>query len=49
MLYALLEKFGDAESKKKFKEVFNITEIGKMILADGIAKGIEKGIEKGRK
>ncbi|GCD12545.1 DUF4351 domain-containing protein [Clostridium tagluense] len=47
MLYALLEKFGDAESKKKFKEVFNMTEIGKMILEDGIAKGMEKGMEKG--
>ncbi|MBC2582291.1 DUF4351 domain-containing protein [Clostridium sp. DJ247] len=47
MLYALLEKFGDEESKKKFKEVFNMTEIGKMILEDGIAKGMEKGMEKG--
>ncbi|WPC43946.1 hypothetical protein [Clostridium sp. JS66] len=48
MLYALLEKFGDEESKKKFKEVFNMTEIGKMILEDGMAKGMEKGIEKGK-
>ena len=48
MLYALLEKFGDEESKKKFKEVFNMTEIGKMILEDGMAKGMEKGMEKGR-
>jgi hypothetical protein len=45
MLYALLEKFEDAESKKKFKEVFNMTEIGKMILEDGVAKGMEKGME----
>lgn len=48
MLYALLEKFGDEESKKRFKEVFNMTEIGKMILEDGMAKGMEKGMEKGR-
>ncbi|WML33445.1 DUF4351 domain-containing protein [Clostridium sp. OS1-26] len=47
MLYALLEKFGDEESKKKFKEVFNMTEIGKMILEDGMAKGMAKGMEKG--
>ena len=26
-----------------------MTEIGKMILEDGIAKGMEKGMEKGRK
>ncbi|MBU3191506.1 hypothetical protein K9O30_19670 [Clostridium bowmanii] len=26
MLYALLEKFGDVESKKRFKEVFNMTD-----------------------
>ncbi|AKN29983.1 hypothetical protein Ccar_03700 [Clostridium carboxidivorans P7] len=48
ILYAFLEKFGDEESKKRFKEVFNMTEIGKMILEDGMAKGIEKGMEKGR-
>jgi len=48
MLYALLEKFGDAESKKKFKEAFNMTEIGKMILEDGIAKGMEKGRKEGK-
>lgn len=47
MLYALLEKFGDDESKKKFKEVFNMTEIGKMILEDGMAKGMEKGMAEG--
>ncbi|WP_246517523.1 DUF4351 domain-containing protein [Clostridium aciditolerans] len=48
MLYALLEKFGDEESKKKFKEVFNMTEIGKMILEDGMAKGMEKGRAEGK-
>ncbi|MGH4140101.1 hypothetical protein [Clostridium sp.] len=32
----------------KFKEVFNITEIGKMILEDGIAKGMEQGRKEGK-
>ena len=48
MLYALLDKFGDEESKKKFKEVFNMTEIGKMILEDGMAKGMAKGKAQGK-
>lgn len=56
LLYAFLEKFGDAKSKKKFKEVFSMTEIGRMIVeesiekgrAEGIKKGIEEGIKKGR-
>lgn len=48
MLYALLEKFGDEESKKRFKEVFNMTEIGKMILEDGMAKGMERGRAEGK-
>lgn len=48
MLYALFEKFGDEISKKKFKEVFSMTEIGKMIRDEGIKEGLEKGIEKGK-
>lgn len=39
MLYALLEKFGDEYSKKKFREIFEMTEIGKMIREDGITEG----------
>ena len=47
MLYAFIEKFGDEETKRKFKEVFVMTEIGRMVLEEGIEKGIEQGIEKG--
>ncbi|OFI06484.1 hypothetical protein CLOACE_09840 [Clostridium acetireducens DSM 10703] len=47
LLYAFLEKFGDAKSKKKFKEVFSMTEIGKMIIQESIEKGMEKGMKKG--
>ncbi|ERI92095.1 hypothetical protein HMPREF1982_02635 [Clostridiales bacterium oral taxon 876 str. F0540] len=48
LLYALFEKFGDELSKKKFREVVSMTEIGRMILEEGIEKGIAKGIEKGK-
>lgn len=39
MLYALLEKFGDSYSKKRFKEVFELTEIGKMLIEEGENRG----------
>lgn len=48
MLYALLEKFGDDEGKRKFKEVFSMTEIGKMIREDGIKEGELKGRAEGK-
>ncbi|KYH32436.1 flagellar assembly protein H [Clostridium tepidiprofundi DSM 19306] len=47
LLYALLEKFGDDDSKKKFKEVFSMTEIGKMIREEGLQEGLQKGLQKG--
>ena len=47
MLYALLEKFGDETSKIKFKEVFSMNEIGRMIRDEGIQEGIQKGIQEG--
>ncbi|OOM78314.1 hypothetical protein CLPUN_19230 [Clostridium puniceum] len=43
LLYALFDKFGDDVSKKQFKEVVSITEVGKMIYEEGLEKGIEKG------
>jgi predicted transposase YdaD len=49
LLYALLEKFGDDLSKKRFKEVFSVTEIGKMIREEGIREGIREGKEEGVK
>lgn len=47
LLYALFDKFGDEISKKKFKEVLTLTEVGKMIYDEGLEEGIEKGMEKG--
>lgn len=43
LLYALFDKFGDDVSKKRFKEVVSMTEVGRMIYEEGIEKGIEKG------
>lgn len=48
MLYALFEKFGDDISKKRFKEMIEMTEIGKMILDEGIMQGEIKGKAKGK-
>ena len=48
MLYAFIEKFGDEVTKKRFKEVFVMTEIGRMLLEEGMEKGIEKGREQGK-
>jgi hypothetical protein len=45
LLYALFDKFGDDISKKRFKEVVSMTEVGRMIYEEGIEKGIEKGKE----
>ena len=44
MLYALLDKFGDEKSKKKFMGVFSLTEIGEMIREEGIKEGIKIGM-----
>jgi hypothetical protein len=43
LLYALFDKFGDQISKLRFKEVFSMTDIGKMIRADGMREGMETG------
>jgi phosphotransacetylase len=48
MLYALHEKFGDENSKRRLKEVLSMTEIGKMILDEGIARGIVVGKAEGK-
>lgn len=49
LLYALFEKFGDELSKKKFKEVIKMTEIGRMIIEEGMKEGMKEGIKKGIK
>ena len=46
LLYALFDKFGDDVSKKRFKEVVSMTDVGRMIYEEGMEEGIEKGIEK---
>lgn len=43
LLYALFDKFGDEDAKKRFKEVVSMTDVGKMIYAEGMEKGIGKG------
>lgn len=43
ILYALLDKFGDDEAKKRFKEVISMTDIGRMIYEDGVAEGKVEG------
>lgn len=48
LLYALFDKFGDDISKRRFKEVVSMTDVGRMIYEEGVEKGIEKGIEKGK-
>lgn len=48
LLYALFDKFGDETSKKKFREVLTLTEVGKMIYDEGVEEGLEKGIGKGK-
>ena len=48
LLYALFDKFGDDVSKKRFKEVVSMTDVGRMIYEDGMEEGMEKGIEKGK-
>lgn len=47
ILYALFEKFGDEKSRDRFRRVISMTEIGRMLIEEGIEKGIEKGIQKG--
>jgi len=43
LLYALFDKFGDDVSKKRFKEVVSMTDVGRMIYEDVMEEGIEKG------
>jgi hypothetical protein len=45
LLYALFDKFGDEISKKRFKEVVTMTEIGKMIYDEGMDQGRREGLK----
>ncbi len=52
MLYAFADKFLSGKDLQKVKEEISMTELGRMLIEDGIEKGrkegIEKGIEKGK-
>lgn len=43
LLYALFDKFGDDSSKKRFKEVVGMTDVGKMIFEEGRQEGRWEG------
>lgn len=48
LLYALFDKFGDDVSKKRFKEVVSMTDVGRMIYEEGVEKGLEQGADKSK-
>ena len=52
MLYAFADKFLSGKDLQKVKEEISMTELGRMLIEDGIEKGrkegIDKGIEKGK-
>ena len=48
VIYAMAEKFLNPDDKKLLREVVKMTELGQMLVNDGIEQGIEKGIEKTR-
>ena len=43
VLYVMADKFLDSIEKEKFKEAIQMTELGQMLVNEGIEKGIEKG------
>ena len=53
MLYAFADKFLKGKDLQRVKDEISMTELGRMLIEDGIEKGrkegIEKGIEQGRK
>ena len=47
MLYAFADKFLQGKDLQKVKEEISMTELGRMLIEDGIEKGRKEGIEKG--
>ena len=47
MLYAFADKFLKGKDLQKVKEEISMTELGRMLIEDGIEKGRKEGIEKG--
>ena len=48
MLYAFADKFLKGKDLQKVKEEISMTELGRMLIEDGIEKGIEKGRAEGK-
>ena len=48
MLYAFADKFLSGKDLQKVKEEISMTELGRMLIEDGIEKGIEKGRAEGK-
>ena len=48
MLYAFADKFLQGKDLQKVKEEISMTELGRMLIEDGIEKGIEKGRAEGK-
>jgi hypothetical protein len=48
MLYAFADKFLSGKDLQKVKEEISMTELGRMLIEDGIEKGRKEGIEKGK-
>ena len=47
MLYAFADKFLKGKDLQRVKEEISMTELGRMLIEDGIEKGRKEGIEKG--
>lgn len=49
LLYAFAEKFVSSENMNKIKEVFQMTELGKLLKQEGLKEGLKEGLAKGLK
>ena len=47
LLYAFAEKFVSKENMNKIKEVFGMTELGKLLKQEGIEEGRKEGLKEG--
>ncbi len=49
LLYAFAEKFVDGNNMDRIKEVFGMTELGRLLREEGKKEGKEEGIKEGKK
>lgn len=49
LLYAFAEKFVSSENMNQIKEVFQMTELGKLLKQEGLKEGLKEGLAKGLK